>query len=273
MSFRLNDGVQLPPLGFGTYPNHGGDSRAGVRSALELGYRLLDTAMSYGNERQVGLAVRDSGIPRDEIRITSKLPGRHHGRDGAIAAIESSLRELGVDYLDLYLIHWPLPQRGLYVETWEAMVSLRERGLVRSIGVSNFTDEHLERIITATGVVPAVNQVEMHPYFPQAAARDAHRTRGIVTQAWSPLGRNSGLLGEAVLADIADARGASTAQVVLAWVRAHDALAIPMSSDPVRQEENLQSLTVELTTEDIERIDALASGRIWRQDPDEYEEF
>src|SRR3712207_3268503 len=163
----LNDGHQLPVIGFGTYPLRGDAGRDAMLSALEVGYRLLDTAVNYRNEREVGEAVRASGLPREELFVTSKLPGRHHGYDAAIRSTEASLESLGLDFLDLHLIHWPNPRVGQYGEAWKALVHLKEQGLVRSVGVSNFTEAHLERIIDETGGNPAVNQVELHPYFPQ----------------------------------------------------------------------------------------------------------
>ena len=185
----LNDGCELPAIGFGTYPLRGEDGIGAVVSAIEVGYRLLDTAVNYENEREVGEAIRRSGVPRDELVVCSKLPGRHHGYDDAIASVRGSLERLGLDRLDLHLIHWPNPGRGRYVDAWRALVDLQADGLVTSIGVSNFTGEHLRRVIDETGVTPAVNQIELHPYFPQEEMRAVHADLGVLTESWSPLGK------------------------------------------------------------------------------------
>ncbi len=235
---RLNDGHPLPAIGFGTYPHHGDDSQVTTAHALDAGYRLLDTALRYGNEEAVGRAVTASGVDRDDIVVTTKLPGRHHGYDEAIGSLHESLRNLRLERVELYLIHWPLPRIDRYVDTWRAMIALREQGLTRSIGVSNFTAEHLHRLIDETGVVPAVNQIEMHPYFPQAQLRAVHAELGIVTEAWSPLGRG-GLLTEPAVREVGDAHGVSPAQAVLRWHLQLDTVPIPMSADAQRQRQNL----------------------------------
>ena len=199
----LNDGTSFPELGLGTYNLRGEDGIAAIVAAIESGYRLLDTAVNYENEREVGEAVRRSGLDRDELLVTSKIPGRHHGREEAIASIEASLRELGLERIDLQLIHWPNPSVGKHVDTWRGMIDARERGLVRSIGVSNFTEAMLTELIDETGVTPAVNQVELHPYFPQDALRAFHAEHGIRTESWSPLARRSELLTEQILQELA----------------------------------------------------------------------
>ena len=173
----LNDGRTIPAIGFGTYPLSGEEGTTAVVTAIEAGYRLIDTAVNYGNEREVGEAIRRSGVPREELFVTSKLPGRHHGYDDAIRSTHESLERLGLDHLDLHLIHWPNPSVGKYAEAWRALVDLREQGLVRSIGVSNFTEAHLDRIIDETGVTPAVNQLELHPGFPQQETRAVNEAR------------------------------------------------------------------------------------------------
>src|SRR5690625_4113786 len=187
----LNDGNALPAIGLGTVGLHGEDGIAAMISALQAGYRLLDTAVNYENEAEVGETVRRSGLPREDVIVATKIPGRHHQHDLAIGSVEESLRRLGFDYLDLVHIHWPNPRVGKYTEAWRALVELRERGLVRSIGVSNFTKEHLDAIIDDTGVTPAINQIEMHPYLPQREMREVHHDLGIVTEGWSPLGKRS----------------------------------------------------------------------------------
>ena len=188
-TYTLNDGNTLPAIGFGTYPLKGEEGVTAIVHAIEAGYRLLDTAVNYENETEVGEAIRRSGLPRNEVQVTSKLPGRHHGYDDAVASVRGSLERLGLDYLDLHLIHWPNPSVGKYAEAWRALVDLREQGLVRSIGVSNFTEAHLGHIIDETGVTPVVNQVELHPRFPQEEMRAVHERLDIRTEAWSPMGK------------------------------------------------------------------------------------
>ena len=269
----LNDGAPLPAVGFGTFPHHGEDSAATVETALAMGYRLLDSALSYENETGVGEGIRRSGVPRDEVVVTSKLPGRYHGYSPARTAVQESLTNLGLDRIDLYLIHWPLPRLGAYVETWRAMVEMRDEGLLGSIGVSNFTPTHLQAIIDDSGVVPAVNQIEMHPYFPQEHLREVHDTLGIVTQSWSPLGRGTGLLDDPAIREIADQYEASPAQLVLRWHVDLGAVPIPMSSNAERQRANLEIADLKLAIEHLDMVSALERGRIWHQDPEEYEEF
>ena len=208
-TYTLNDGTTLPALGFGTYPLKGEDGTAAIVNALETGYRLLDTAVNYENETEVGEALRRSGLPRDQVQVASKLPGRHHGFDDAIASVRGSLDRIGLDYIDLHLIHWPNPRRGRYVEAWRALVQLQKDGVVRSIGVSNFTAEHLHTIIDDTGVTPSVNQIELHPRFPQAEMRRVHDELGIRTEAWSPMGKRRAPLDEEVVTSAARSRRAS----------------------------------------------------------------
>ncbi len=210
-SYTLNDGHSLPALGFGTYPLGGESGVESLVSALHQGYRLIDSAVNYENEGTVGRAVRRSSVPREEIIVTSKLPGRHHAYDEALATIEESLFRTGLDYLDLYLIHWPLPRLDRYVEAWQALITARDRGLVRAIGVSNFLPSHIDRLIEETGVSPAVNQVELHPFFPQAEQRAYNADRGIVTQAWCPIGRAGDLLSHPLLGAIGERYGVSRA--------------------------------------------------------------
>jgi len=270
---KLNDGNQLPALGFGTYKLTGDDGIDSIVSALEAGYRLLDTALNYKNEREVGEAIRRSGIPREEIFVTTKLPGRHHGSDETLLSFEESRMNLGLDYVDLYLIHWPLPRIDKYVETFRAMIKLREEGLVRSVGVSNFTEQYLTRVISETGVTPAVNQIELHPRFPQGHLREFHARHDILTESWSPLARGSDLWTEQIISDIAAAHGVTPTQVVLRWHHQLGAVPIPKSSSPERQRENLDVFGFELSHAEIASISSLESGRLWDGDPETNEEF
>jgi diketogulonate reductase-like aldo/keto reductase len=274
-TYTLADSTTLPQVGFGTYPLRGEDGTAAIVSALELGYRLLDTAVNYENEKEVGEAVRRSGLPREELRVASKIPGRHHGYDDAVASTEASLERLGLDYLDLHLIHWPNPSVGRFPEAWRALVDLRERGLVRSIGVSNFTEAHLRRIIDETGVTPAVNQLELHPRFAQEEMRSVHDRLGIRTEAWSPLGKRQAPYQEAAVTSAAERLGVTPGQVVLRWHVQLGSLPIPKSADPERQRQNLDVFGFELTDDEMASITALSrpDGRLFGGDPDTHEEM
>lgn len=268
----LNDGADFPQLGFGTYALRDEEGAAAIGSAIESGYRLLDTAVNYENETEVGEAVQRSGI-RDELVITTKVPGRDHGYDAAIRSARGSLERLGLDRIDLYLIHWPNPSQGKYVDTFRAMIALREEGAVRSIGVSNFTEAMLTRLIDDTGVTPAVNQVEMHPYFPQTTLRAFHESHGIRTESWSPLARRSELLAEQVIGDIATAHGVTPTQAVLRWHIQLGSTPIPKSASPVRQIENADVFGFTLTDAEVAAISGLERGRLWDGDPDTHEEM
>src|SRR6478672_3480846 len=274
-TYDLNDATTIPAIGFGTYPLRGEDGTAAMVSALEAGYRMLDTAVNYENEAEVGEALRRSGLPRDEVVVASKIPGRHHAYDDAIASVRGSLERLGVERTDLHLIHWPNPSQGKYVEAWRALVRLQADGLVRSLGVSNLTEEHLTRIIDDTGVVPAVNQVELHPRFPQARMREVHDRLGIRTEAWSPMGKRRAPLEESAVADAAKAHGVTPGQVILRWHVQLGSLPIPKSADPQRQRQNLDVFGFELTAEEVDAISALAEddGRLFGGDPDTHEEM
>lgn len=267
----LLDGNALPRLGFGTWPLDDRAARAAVGIALEQGYRLIDSAARYDNERGVGQAIAESELPREEIVVTTKLPGADHGYDAALAAFEESRRRLGVDYVDLYLIHWPLPAIDRYVETWRAFVHLRDEGLVRSIGVSNFTPQQIERIADATGVLPAVNQVELHPAFAQDELRAWHAERGIVVESWRPLGR--GELDDPAIARIAAAHGRTPAQVVLRWHTQVGAVPIPKSATPQRIAENIAVFDFELSDGELAAIAELDRGARLGGDPESHVEL
>ncbi len=271
----LNDGTTLPAVGFGTYPLTGGEGVEAILQALENGYRLLDTAVNYENETEVGEALRQSGLPREEVQVASKLPGRHHGYDDAVASVHGSLERLGLDYLDLHLIHWPNPSVGKYAEAWRALVDLREQGLVRSIGVSNFTETHLSRIIDETGVTPAVNQIELHPRFPQARMRGVHDRLGIRTEAWSPMGKRRAPFDEPAVTRAAERLGVTPGQVVLRWHVQLGSVPIPKSGNGERQRQNLDVFGFELTDAEVTDICGLAEadGRLFGGDPDTHEEM
>jgi 2,5-diketo-D-gluconate reductase A len=274
-TYTLNDGNTIPAIGFGTYPLTGADGVTAIASAIGVGYRLLDTAVNYGNEEEVGEAIRRSGVPRDELLVTSKIPGRHHGYDDAIASTKDSLHRLGLDHLDLHLIHWPNPRVGRYVEAWQALVDLQKQGLVRSVGVSNFTEEHLARVVEATGVTPAVNQVELHPYFPQAGMRAVHERLGVRTEAWSPMGKRQAPFDEPAVADAAERHGVTPGQVILRWHVQLGSLPIPKSASPERQRQNLDLDGFELSDDEVAAITALGrpDGRLFGGDPDTHEEM
>ena len=274
-TYVLNDGTELPAIGFGTYPLRGADGTDAMVSALAAGYRMLDTAVNYENESEVGEALRRSGLPRDEVVVASKIPGRHHAYDDAIASVRGSLERLGVERTDLHLIHWPNPSQDRYVEAWRALVQLQKDGLVRSIGVSNFTEEHLARIIDDTGVTPAVNQVELHPRFPQARMREVHERLGVRTEAWSPMGKRRAPWDEPAVTTAAEAHGVSPGQVILRWHVQLGSLPIPKSADAERQRQNLDVFGFELTEAEMAAISGLAEddGRLFGGDPDTHEEM
>ena len=274
-TYDLNDGTTIPAIGFGTYPLRGEDGTAAIVTALEAGHRLLDTAVNYDNEAEVGEALRRSGLPRDEVLLASKIPGRHHAYDDAIASVRASLATLGVERTDLHLIHWPNPGQGKYVEAWRALVQLQKDGLVRSIGVSNFTEEHLTRVIDDTGVTPTVNQVELHPRFPQAHMREVHDRLGIRTEAWSPMGKRRAPLEESAVTSAAAAYDVSPGQVILRWHVQLGSLPIPKSGDPRRQADNLDVFGFALTDDEMAAISGLGEddGRLFGGDPDTHEEM
>jgi 2,5-diketo-D-gluconate reductase A len=269
-TLRLNNGVEMPQLGFGVFLVPADEVVAPVRAALDAGYRLIDTAKLYGNEEGVGRAIRESGVPRDEVFVTTKVWNSDHGYDAALRAFDESHKRLGLDVVDLYLIHWPTPQRDLYVETWRALEQLYADGRVRAIGVSNFTVPHLQRLLDETTVVPAVNQIELHPGFLQEPTRDFDSRHGIVTESWSPLGRGHGLLDDPVVTGIADAHGKTPAQVVLRWHVQLGCIVIPKSTHEQRIRENIDVFDLELTEAEMAALSALTEpGRVG-PDPDEF---
>nr|WP_228118821.1 aldo/keto reductase [Gluconobacter japonicus] len=271
----MNDGTTFPAITFGTYKLNGAAGVEAMKSALSVGYDALDSAFNYENEGAVGRAARDSGRDRKDLRIASKLPGRHHAYDEALATIEESLYRAQLDYYDLYYIHWPNPKQGKYVEAWKALIEAKKRGQIRSIAVCNFLPEHLERLEAETGVLPSINQIELHPYFPQDEMRKWNQDHGILTQAWSPLGRASDLLTNPFLEKIAKRVGKGVGQVILRWHHQLGSVPIPKSATPERQIENMSIFDFTLTDEDMAIIATLArpDGRLKNQDPAVYEEF
>lgn len=274
-TITTNNGLKLPAIGFGTYRLKGALGVNAITSALNIGYRLLDTAFNYENEGTVGTAIKRSGIPREQIIISSKLPGRHHHYQEALKTIQESLYRAGLDYYDLYLIHWPNPKRGLYLEAWQALITAQKMGLIREIGVSNFLPEHIDHLIEQTGVIPAVNQIELHPYFSERQLRKYDQQHQIVTWAWSPLGRANAVLKDHIIAGIAQDFNRSISQVILRWETQIGVLPIPKSAHSIRQLENYQIFDFELSPTQVQTISNLdrTDGRIQNQDPAEYEEF
>lgn len=273
--YELSDGFQIPKIGFGTYSLNGSYGVRVMEQALSVGYRLLDTAFNYENEGAVGQAIRNSSVPRDQITVTSKLPGRHHEYKEAFVTIEESVIRLGVDYIDLYLIHWPNPIQDQYVEAWRALIDAQKAGLIRSIGVSNFLPEHIDRLEHETGILPVINQVELHPNFNQKTQREYDASKQILTEAWSPLGRAREIIKDPVLGEIAQNRNKSIPQIILRWNLQQNVLSIPKASHIARQKNNLDVFDFELTSEEMALINSLTKedGRIQQQDPAVYEEF
>lgn len=273
--YILSDGFKIPKVGFGTVNMQGAQGVRRIEMALNNGYRLLDSAFNYENEGTVGRAIRNSSVPRDQITVTSKLPGRYHSYQAALNTIEESVLRTGLDYIDLYLIHWPNPKQELYVEAWQALIDARKTGLIRSIGVSNFLPEHIDCLEKETGVLPVINQIELHPYFNQAEQRAYDASKNIVTQSWSPLGRDNASMQEDAILEIAKKYGKTPAQVVLRWNIEQNILPIPKSTNVSRQAENLSIFDFELTADEVEKINQISKpdGRNKGQNPAVYEEF
>jgi 2,5-diketo-D-gluconate reductase A len=263
---RLNNGVSIPQIGFGVFQIPPERTADAVRVALDAGYRHIDTAQGYGNEEGVGQAVRESGLRRGDVFVTTKLANDRHGYKEAIVALDESLERLGFDHVDLYLIHWPRPRADRYVETWRAFEKVAVDGKARAIGVSNFQIPHLRRIAAASETVPAVNQIELHPYLVQAELREYHRRHGIATEAWSPLAKGGDLLQEPVIVALAEKYGKTPAQVVLRWHLQLGNIAIPKSVTPERVRENIDLFDFELDDDDVTAIEEM--GRFLRTGPD-----
>ena len=257
MQMTLSDGGSIPTIGLGTWPMDDAECERVVAEAIELGYRLVDTAYAYRNETGVGRGVKASGLPREEVFITTKFDRQSHSVAGVRQAFEDSAGRLGVDYLDLMLIHWPNPDHDRYVEAWEGLIALREQGLVRHIGTSNFLPEHLDRVIAATGVTPVLDQIQMNPRHQQGPSRAYNAAHGIVTQSWSPLGQGNDLLQQPVFEEMAGRYGCTPGQVVLAWHIAQGVCTIPKSADPQRLRQNLAAQEIVLSAADLAAISVL----------------
>lgn len=262
----LNDGRSMPSLGFGTWTISDREAEEVVRKAIQTGYRLIDTAAAYGNEDGVGRAIAACGIPRDDLFVTTKVWNDSHGFDRTLSAFDESLGRLGLDVVDLYLIHWPVPSQGRFVETWKALIRLRDEGRAQSIGVCNFQPEHLHRLLDETGVTPSVNQIELHPFFQQTELRSIHRDRGIVTEAWSPLAK-ARFLDHPVLVEIARKHGKTPAQIVLRWHLENEIVAIPKTVHEERMKENFSIFDFSLDPEDRRGLEALDRPHRISNDP------
>lgn len=273
----LNDGQELPGIGLGTIDLMGNKGTLEILDAIQAGYRLIDTSTNYDNEGIVGKAVEKSSVSRDDLLVSSKLPGKYHDYDKALKIIEEQLARAGLDYFDKYLIHWPNPDDGKYVEAWKALIRAQELGLVKTIGVSNFLEHHLDKIIDETGVVPATNQIEIHPYFHNEENVKANEKYGIVTEAWSPLGRELNDAKEnPEIIEIGEKYNKTAPQVILRWLHQRDIIPIVRSGNPVHQKDNLNIFDFELTDEEMKQIFSLdkgEEGRVEDQHPDEYHEY
>ncbi|MFF5583485.1 aldo/keto reductase [Streptomyces hygroscopicus] len=267
----LNNGVRMPQLGFGVWQVPDDEAQVAVRHALDAGYRSIDTAAIYGNEEGTGKALAASGIARDELFVTTKLWNGDQGYDSTLRAFDTSLTKLGLDYVDLYLIHWPLPQTDKYVDTWKAFEKIYSEGRAKAIGLSNFHPAHIQRLLSETSVAPAIDQIELHPQLQQAELRAFNARHDIATEAWSPLGQGKGLLENPTLAAIAKKHGKSPAQVVLRWHLDLGNVVIPKSVTPSRIKENIDVFDFELDSEDLSAISALDSGNRLGPDPETFD--
>ncbi|GAA2350869.1 aldo/keto reductase [Streptomyces cuspidosporus] len=266
----LNNGVRMPQLGFGVWQVPDDEAADAVSTALESGYRSIDTAAIYGNEEGTGRAIAASGLPRDELFVTTKLWNSDHGYDSTLRAFDASLSKLGLEYVDLYLIHWPLPEVDKYVDTWKAFEKIYAEGRAKAIGLSNFHPAHIQRLLSETEITPVIDQIELHPQLQQAELRAFNSRHNIATEAWSPLGQGKGLLEDARLAAIADKHGKSPAQVVLRWHLDLGNVVIPKSVTPSRIKENIDVFDFELDANDLATIDGLDSGNRLGPDPETF---
>lgn len=266
----MNDGNSIPQVGLGVWQTPPEDTERAVATALEAGYRHIDTAAAYRNEREVGEALKKSGLPRDQVFITTKLWNSDQGYGSTLRAFDKSMDRLGLDSLDLYLIHWPMPANGAFVETFKAFADLREQGRIRSIGVSNFEPEHLRELVDATGIVPAVNQIELHPLLQQEELREMHAQMGIATEAWSPLGQGS-LLSNDTVVSVAEAHGKTPAQVLIRWHMQLGNIVIPKSVTPERIVSNFDVFDFELSEQDMASVSTLGDGTRLGPDPRTFE--
>jgi 2,5-diketo-D-gluconate reductase A len=256
----LANGVGMPPIGYGTWPIGDREVESMVASAIDAGYRLIDTAEMYGNEQGVGRGIRRSGVDRADVFVTTKLSQRWHGRAEAKQAFSNSATRLGLDHIDLFLIHWPNPERNRYVDAWQGMIELLTDGNVRAIGVSNFKPAHLQRLIDETGVPPMVNQIQLNPWIPRRDERGFHTAHGIVTESWAPIGKGLGLLADPVIADLARRRSRTPAQIVLRWHLQLGTIPIPKTSSPSRLGENIEVFDFELDDREMAEIGGLDAG-------------
>lgn len=272
----LSDGFKIPRIGFGTYKLNGFSGAQAISSALTVGYRLIDTAYNYQNEGTVGRGIKASMVPRNELFIQSKLPGKYYADEQAtIALVQESLYRTGLDYFDLYLLHWPNPIDDHYLTAWQTLIQLQKFGLVKSIGVSNFLPEHIERLQRETGVLPVVNQIELHPYFNQKEMIQYNTEKNILTQAWSPLGRASRLLKDNLLLELAEKYHKNVGQIILRWETQQGVVPIPKAVSYTRQVGNLNVFDFEIESAEMLAIDRLSKkdGRTNNQDPAVYQEF
>jgi 2,5-diketo-D-gluconate reductase A len=268
---KLNSGASIPQLGFGVFQIDPQDTAKTVQTALEIGYRHIDTAQMYGNEAEVGEAIANSGIPRDELFVTTKCNNSNHGYEDSQRALDESLSKLRTDYVDLYLIHWPLPGKDLYVQTWKGFEQAAKDGKARSIGVSNFQSHHLDRLTQETDTVPAVNQIELHPHLQQPQMREYDRSHGIATEAWSPIGQGKGVIDEDRIVEIAKAHDKTPAQVTLRWHIQLGNIIFPKSVTDSRIRENFDIFDFELTDDEMSAIGALDKGQRLGPDPDQFD--